>query len=969
MAPAIALIEGAPSVVVGQNATFTASVTSGGGAVPTGTVAFLSGTSLIGNATLNGSGTASLTLSSMGVGTFSVTAIYSGDSSYSAVTSNPVSLTVTPVTPVTTPPPPPVLGASTVTLNPSANPATVGQALVLMGAVGGSGVNGPTGTVTFFSGTTVLGSGQLAGGTATLSTSSLAPGTYTLTASYSGDSFYAPSASSPVSLTVNPSSGTNSVSITVAQPMYGFNVIPGSTRRIFATVTNGSTNQVNWAVRSGSGMISSTSGSWIDVTAPSSGSSCQISGSSSQYQVSSRTQFTVEATSADDSTKKADVTFNVCNPTVEISVVPFYRTVYVNQPVDLQSFVLGSADPSVHWAIASQPRGGDGSLTDTTSRDTVFTATVSGRYHLTATSQSDQNKTASAIVYVTANSLPYRVTPNLTEPIDCSIDPSLLGKVYEVGPSQAYKTLAAVPFPTMGPGSTVRLHNEDTSGLHPTEYHEYVQISQAGTADQPIRVCGVPDSVGNLPIIDGANATGRTDDSSDVAGLGLFTLHNPSNQAYWPNYSAAAYVIVEGLQLRNAKTGNGFTSPSGSQGQWSNTSAAVRINQGQNTVFVGNDINGNSTGVFSAFDAKGAWGSSDTNVLWEGNHIRNNGVANSANSHQMDLQAWGEVVQFNRIEGYVSGGLGSNIKSRGIQGVIRYNYLGDGPARQIDLVDVQGATPFMSFEGYLSGGSSSVYATTPLQSAYPGDRIAAEQEAWNSHFVYGNIYQNSVSTTPIHFGEELSGREAARKGSLYWYNNTFYERSCSGCSSQTWTLFDTTAGNGNDLPQTEYQTVQAFNNVVWMDNPSSPIFQFNNYDAFIGVAGKNLLPANWGSNNTAGGAGTGWVATANSAAYQNAEQLSLHLTGFTSTNLATVGSIPFDANTWTLNSTVAGQQNVPTAVCQMPVRFAYLPSLGYVVPRTDSPNVGATDTAAQTATQMNAVAGNGRYHTRYSTCR
>jgi hypothetical protein len=688
----------------------------------------------------------------------------------------------------------------------------------------------------------------------------------------------------------------------------------------------------------------------------------------SQYGVNSATQFTIEAASADDATKTTDITFNVCNPSVEVSIVPFYRAVYANQPVDLQSLVLGTTDPSVHWTIASQPKGGDGLLTDTISRDTVFTATVAGRYQLTAQSQADQSKTATATVYVTGHSLPYRVTPNLTEPVDCSVDPSAVGQVYDVGPSQSFKTLAAVPFPTIAAGSTVRVHNEDTTGLHPTEYHEYVQLSQAGTADQPIRVCGVPDSSGNLPVIDGANAAGRADDNSEVSGLGLITLHSPSNQSYWPNFSAAAYVVVEGLELRNANPGASFTTPGGAQSQWNNNSAAVWINQGQNTVFVGNDINGNSSGVVSAFKTTGAWGSSDTNVLWEGNHLHNNGVAGSATSHQMDLSAWGEVVQFNRIDGYVSGGLGANIRSRGIQGVIRYNYLGDGPGRQIDLVDVQKATPLMSFEGFLSGGASSVYATSP-QNSYSADRIAAEQEAWNSHFVYGNIYQNSVSMTPIHFGEELSGGEAARKGSLYWYNNTFYQKACSGCSaSQTWTLFDTAAGSGSYLPQTEFQTVQAFNNVVWMDSPASPVFQFNNYDAFIGVAGKNLLSPNWGSNNFAGGPGTGWVAAANSTAYQGAEQLNLHLTGFTSTNLVTASSIPFDAITWTLNSGVSGQQSVPTAVCQMPVRFAYLPSLGYVVPRTDAPNVGATDTAAQTAIQMNAVAGNGRYHTHYSTC-
>jgi hypothetical protein len=972
--PTVTLTEGATSLGLGQTATFTVSVAPVNGVTPTGTVTFLSGATSLGTASLTSSASALFSTSSLSAGSYVITAVYSGDSVYSSAGSSSVPLNIAAVP---TSPPPTSPQASTLTLSVTPNPAGVGQSIALTGVV--TKLNGvvPTGTVTFSVNGTTIGSGQLsASGSASTSTSSLAAGTYTLGATYSGDSNYASSSSSAATLTVNPvsSPGTpgvptpNAVSISVGQPSYGFNVIPGSTRRIFASVTNGTTNAVNWSIKSGSGRISSTSGSWIDVTAPASGSACQINGSSSQYTVSSATQFTIEATSVDDLTKSADVTFNVCAPTVEIAAVPFYRAVYANQPVDVQSLVLGATDPSVHWAISAQPQGGDGSLTDTTSRDTVFTATVAGRYQLSVTSQADQHKSATAIVYVTGHALPYRVTPNLTEPVDCSVDPSALGSVYEVGPTQAFKSLAAVPFPTMTAGSTVRLHNEDTTGLHPTEYHEYVQISQAGAADQPLRLCGVPDSAGNLPVIDGANATGRSDDSANVAGLGLVTLHNPSNQGFWPNYSAAAYVVVEGIQLRNAKTGGSFVRPDGSQGQWSDSSAAIRINQGQNTVFVGNDINGNSNGVLSAFNASSAWGSSDVNVLWEGNHIHNNGVAGSSASHQMDLQAWGEIVQFNRLDGYVSGGLGANIKSRGIQNIIRYNYLGDGPARQIDLVDVQNATAMMSFEGFLSGGASSVHASYP-QDNYPADRIAAEQEAWNSHFVYGNIYQNSLSAAPIHFGEELSGGEAARKGSLYWYNNTFYQKLCASCSSTAWTLFDTTAGNGQYLPQTEYQTVQLFNNVIWMDNPSKPAFQFNNYDAFIGVAGKNLLPANWGSNNFAGGLGSGWIASANSAAYQNAENLSLHLTGFTNQNLITSASIPFDGITWTLNSGFPGQPNVPTAVCQMPVRFAYLPSLGYVVPRVDALNAGATDTAAQTATEMNAVAGNGRYHTRYSTCR
>ncbi|MEO6910691.1 MAG: Ig-like domain-containing protein, partial [Edaphobacter sp.] len=747
------------SLAILQPVTLTASVAAVGSAVPTGSVAFYAAGGMLGSASLNSTGIASYTTSSLAAGVYAVTATYTGDNNYSSAASIATSLTVS--LPVTTPPP---------ATGPSGNPP--------------SGASPPPPSVT------------------------------------------------PPPTTSPPSS---KVSVSIAQPDFGFNVIPASTRRIFASVANGTTNQVVWTVKSGSAQISSTSGSWIDVTAPATGSSCSYTGTGTQPRVSSSAQFTIEATSVDDGTKSADVTFNVCNPVVEVSVVPFYRTLYANQPADVQTLVLGSVNENVHWKITSQPANGDGRLTDSTSRDTLFTGTTPGRYHLTATSVADPRVSATAIMYVTGNKMPYRVTPNLTEPVDCTVDPSMLGTVYEVGPSQTFKTLASVPFSTIAPGSTVRLHNEDKTGLHPTEYHEYVQISQAATADQPFRLCGIPDTLGNLPIIDGANATGRSDVSADVVGQGLLTLHDANYFTYWPKFSAAQYIVVEGIQFRNAKTGYSYTTPAGSSGSWQDSSACIRVNQAQNVAFVGDDIGSCSSGVLSEFNSNGGWGASDVNLLWEGNYIHDNGIAGSKTGHQMYLQSWGNVVQFNRIDKYTAGALGSNIKSRGLQDIIRYNYLGDGAQREMDLVDVTDAPAYMSFAGFLGGGANSFHSLYSKDS-YPADRIAAEQEAWNSHFVYGNIYQNSTSAAPIHFSMDTSGGELARKGSLYWYNNTFYQKACSTCSS-LWTLFDTSAGSGTYLPQTEFQTVQAYNNIVWMDNPAKPVFQWNNDSAFIGMGG------------------------------------------------------------------------------------------------------------------------------------
>lgn len=930
--PATITVSTTPSTVVaGQSVTVSASVAPVGSVVPTGTVSFENGTSSLGTAPLSSSGVATLPLSSLAAGTYSVTASYSGDSSFAAGVSSPVSLTVqsSSTSTGTTTPPSGTTSSSGTTSPPGTGPST-------------GTTTSPTGGTTSSSGsTTTPPAGTNSGSGDTTSTGTTPPPTST----------------------PKPSN----VSVTIGQPDYGFNVIPGSTRRVFATVANGTTNQVVWTVKSGSAQLSSKSGSWVDVTAPASGSACSYTGTSAKYGVSSATQFTIEATSADDTTKTALATFNVCKPAVEVSLVPFYRTLYANQPADVQSLVLGSVNQNVHWAITSQPKGGDGKLTDSTSRDTLFTGTVAGRYELTATSVADSGKSATAIMYVTGHKMPYRVTPNQTEPVDCTVDPAMQGTVYEVGPSKEFKTLASVPFPTMAPGSTVRVHNEDTTGLHPTEYHEYVQISQPATAEQPIRICGVPDATGHLPIIDGSKATGRSDASKDVAGYGLLTLHNTNSFAYWPKFVAAQYIAVEGIQFRDANPAKVYTSPTGASENWQKTAACIHVTEAQNVAFVGNDIGSCASGVVTDFNSNGGWGSSDLNLLWEGNHIHNNGVAGSNADHQMYLQSWNNVIQFNRIDNYTAGALGANIKSRGLQDVIRYNYLGDGAQREMDLVDVKDAPAYMSFDGFLSGGADSFHALYSKDN-YPADQIAAEQEAWNSHFVYGNIYQNSTSAAPIHFSMDTTGGELARKGSLYWYNNTFYEKACSTCSNSLWTLFDTTGGNGTYYPQTEFQTVQAYNDLIWMDNTSKPSFQWNNYSAFIGLGAGNMMPSKWGSNLMTGGAGSGWNTSATTEAYQNSLPLDLHVTGFDNKDLITSSSTPFDRSSWTLPRQITATQSVPSAVCEMPTRFAYLPNLGYAVPRATTLNVGATDTVAETASLINEAAGSGRYNTRYSNC-
>jgi hypothetical protein len=73
---------------VGQTVTFSAMVVPAlNTAVPTGTITFMDGTSSLGTASLDATATAQITTSSLSDGTHSITATYSGDSTFSASTS------------------------------------------------------------------------------------------------------------------------------------------------------------------------------------------------------------------------------------------------------------------------------------------------------------------------------------------------------------------------------------------------------------------------------------------------------------------------------------------------------------------------------------------------------------------------------------------------------------------------------------------------------------------------------------------------------------------------------------------------------------------------------------------------------------------------------------------------------------------------------------------------------------------
>ncbi len=202
--------------VFGQSVTFSATVAvvAPGAGTPTGTVTFYDGETPLGAGTLVSPGVWTISVATFAVGSHpDITADYSGDANFKISVSPDFSHTVG-------------QASSLSTLTSSANPSVFEQSTTFTATVTavspGTGV--PTGTVTFFDGTQVLGTGTLVSpGVWTFSTAALAVGVQSITFAYSGDPDFISSTSTMLAQSVLAPSTTGvtpSISVaTVGQPV------------------------------------------------------------------------------------------------------------------------------------------------------------------------------------------------------------------------------------------------------------------------------------------------------------------------------------------------------------------------------------------------------------------------------------------------------------------------------------------------------------------------------------------------------------------------------------------------------------------------------------------------------------------------------------------------------------------------------------------------------------------------------
>ena len=198
------------SSVFGQTVTATATLTASGGfslGAPTGTVTFSADGQVQGSSPVSATGIATYALTGLSGGTHAITASYSGNDAYeSSSTLSAATLTVAQV------PTASALAISGVAINPLSAPT--GSSVTLTATITPTLTPGPSGTVTFLSGSTVLGSAPVVATsppnnpaqvffTATLNTTTLPTGTLNVVASYGGDMNYAASQSGATTLIVS----------------------------------------------------------------------------------------------------------------------------------------------------------------------------------------------------------------------------------------------------------------------------------------------------------------------------------------------------------------------------------------------------------------------------------------------------------------------------------------------------------------------------------------------------------------------------------------------------------------------------------------------------------------------------------------------------------------------------------------------------------------------------------------------
>jgi hypothetical protein len=284
---------------------------------------------------------------------------------------------------------------------------------------------------------------------------------------------------------------------------------------------------------------------------------------------------------------------------------------------------------------------------------------------------------------------------------------------YEVGPSKPYKSISQVPLDSLEPGDTVEIFYREEP------YREKFILRRSGTKDKPIIIKGMPHK-GKLPVIDGSSACQNQEEKWPQSGRWLIKVGDGA---------AGDYVSIKNLELCNANNSQKYRE--GKQDKdYEDNAAGIFVRYGRNVLISNCVIHACGNGVQTSYGPDVSYVTLSGCLLYDNGNHRN---LDSSQEHNVYLCGTHTTIQFCRFGAPHSDG--NNIKDRGLDTIIRYNWIEAGKNRQLDLVDHK---EYKRADAY-------VYGNVIVQGREPNN--------------------NNM----IHWGGD-SG--ASRSGTLYLFNNT-----------------------------------------------------------------------------------------------------------------------------------------------------------------------------------------------------
>jgi hypothetical protein len=360
--------------------------------------------------------------------------------------------------------------------------------------------------------------------------------------------------------------------------------------------------------------------------------------------------------------------------------------------------------------------------------------------------------------------------------------------VYDIGPGEPYTTIGSFPWASLLPGDTVQIHY--------ATYNEIVGITSRGTATQPIRIVGIPNSSGALPIITGVSGVTQgaclnPQFAHGTSERGLFWIapSGTSPYGYKPGYIEVSNLVIEDAQYPNGTINFAGSSPS--TGTFLIDAAGVYIVSSENVVFTNVTITGNPNGFFiNSSDPNDDGGSESfetNNVTLQYSYIYGNGVIGSEEEHNQYTEGNNILSQFNYYGLLAAGAKGINLKDRSAGLVVRYNWF-ESASHIIDMVDPQGSV-----------------------------NVAEQEPSWENAFIYGNVFHNTFTATLIHYAGDQGIAENDRTGTAFIYDNTFVTHANKTGTNENF-QYELTEPEDTDLAtQTGNQSVDMRNNIFYTE--------------------------------------------------------------------------------------------------------------------------------------------------------